>query len=578
MPNQGTRNFLKAALDYEKQGFSVIPIIAGQKKAAIPWTEYQKRRATPEEIAEWWHQSPQNNIGIVTGKVSDLFVVDLDKYKKEYDPAIELEHFETIETPVAESPNGGTHLYMKFCEGLTIASGVFPAIDIRGEGGYIIAPPSVNGNGKPYKWIVSPKDQIMAALPASFQASINNKEKKLYKERPNTVSSVSTTTADNAHKCLQDGNRNSDIFTIMYTMAKGGLQFEIAKEVVDILVKNANPPYDLKEAYASLESAYKRKESRERNIQEEVREYVLQQKSLHETHILSTECLRSLQLLTRQEKNAGYTAINRLCNAEKILEKHEGVRSSFRILDNKVEEAKMDLLSESDVQEFKVSLPLDLGKMCILSPGNIVVVSGSKSAGKTAMMMNIAWRNQDNYEVVYLNSEMHETEFKKRMKKFGPLSKWHIQGYKCHNNFTDYIKSDKPRIYIVDFLEIHDNFFEIAKPIRAIHEKLGDSLCFIAVQMKLGASLGRGGDFSAEKARLYLTMDYVEAQLKTRLTIYDAKEPRPPYETVRGLTQMVKIIGGNEMNGEGWPEAKNRISATPAADCRPSDTAKWYEK
>lgn len=163
-------------------------------------------------------------------------------------------------------------------------------------------------------------------------------------------------------------------------------------------------------------------------------------------------------------------------------------------------------------------------------------------------MMNVAWMNQKDFEVVYLNSEMHETEFKKRMQKFAPLSHWKITGYKCHNNFEDYIESNPKRIYIVDYLEVHDNFYEIAKPIRKIHEKLGDAICFIGIQMKSGATLGRGGDFSAEKARLYLTMDYNSEEKRTKVTIYDAKEPRAPFDNVRGKWRNVKIIEGNRLS------------------------------
>lgn len=541
--------FLKSALYYQRMGFSVIPIIPREKKAAIEWKEFQTRIATDEEITEWALQWPNANIGIVTGKISNLFVVDLDKYKPEYDPAIELEHFDTLSTPTVLSPKGGNHLYFCYQDGLTIASGVFPAVDIRGEGGYIIAPPSVNGTGKPYEWIVPLEGITLSALPASFLASIQNKESTLYRGVDNSVDKTMSTNVHTVHKCLQEGNRNSDIFTIANALAKGQLNFGMAKEVIEILANNATPPYDLKEAYESLKSAFNRKEGRERNIHEEVREYILAQKCLHECHISSTDCLRSLQLSTRNEKKAAYTALARCCDDEKLLEKQEGQRGIFKIKDSKIEDAIMDLTTEAEIQEVDIRLPLNLKSKCVISPGNIIVISGSKSSGKTALCMNIAWLNQDRFDVNYMNSEAHETEFKKRMKKFGPLNKWHIKGYKCHTNFEDYIVPDKHKLYIVDYLEIHDNFYEIGKLIRKIHEKIGDSVCIIAIQMKAGADLGRGGDFSAEKSRLYLTMDFVPSALKTRVTIYDAKEPRHE-ENVRGMFQMVKIINGCTLDGE----------------------------
>jgi len=549
--------FLNAALQYAKFGFSVIPISPGQKNPPlIPFKEYQTRRATPEEIAEWWIKWPDANIGIVTGKISDLTVVDLDKYKIEYDPTIEEEFFDSIETPTAVSPREGHHLYFTYCEGITIGSNIFPAIDIRGEGGYIVAPPSINGTGKPYKWIIG-LEQNRAALPASFLASYNNINNSLINNNSKTIykSSVSLhdvssdlTGAYGAYKCLHEGNRNSDIFTIATALVRGGLDPDMSRQVIEILANNCTPPYDLKEANESLKSAFDRKNKRERNIHEEIREYILQQKCLHETYISLTSCLQSLQLLTRQEKSAAYTSFNRLCNVEKVIEKHSDRRGEYRIVDNEKDKSKMDLLVEPEIMEVPVKLPINLNDMCVISPGNICVVAGSKSAGKTTMLMNIAWANQNGFEVVYLNSEMHETEFKKRMKKFAPLNKWNITGYRCNNDYWDYIESDPHKIFIVDYLEVHDNFYEIAKPIRKIHERLGDAICFIGIQMKVGASLGRGGDFSAEKARLYLTMDYNAEEKRSKVTIYDAKEPRPPFDNVRGKWRNIKIINGHSIS------------------------------
>lgn len=573
------KSFLKSALEYQKMGLSVIPILPKLKKAAVEWREYQKRCATKEEIVEWWHEHPDYNIGIVTGKVSGTTVVDLDKYKPDFNPDLETKFFDSIVTPTVETPNGGNHLWMNYIEGLTIGANVLPAIDIRGDGGYIVAPPSVNGNGKPYKWIVPLQGTTMSDLPASFLASLNtvvNEYNKTHSiETPClALDNPLSTNVQPVENCLVEGKRNETIFTASMALARGNCEFELAKQLIETIAKSTVPPYDLKEAYESLKSAYNRKGRQDRNITQEVREYILDQKSLAEVHITSTECLSCLGLSTRLDKRAAYKAFHYFCNDEKLLTKQEGMRGIFKIIDSKIDDAVMDLVSEPEVREFNVNLPLDLNRMCVISPGNIIVVSGSKSAGKTAFMMNVAWKNQDDYEVHYLNSEMHETEFKKRMKKFGPLNKWKIHGYKCHNNFADYIVGDPKRIYIIDFMEIHDNFYEIGKHIRAVHEKLGDSICFIAIQMKGGAALGRGADFSAEKSRLYLSMDFIQSELKTKVTIYDAKEPRPPEENVRGMFNMVKIIEGNKLDGDRW--RRGSIEESPKK--KEAESEPWWKK
>jgi hypothetical protein len=71
-------DLLNAAVAYAKRGLSVIPIQPCEKKALIAWQEYQRRHATENEIMERWTQCPDANVGIVTGAISRLIVIDLD--------------------------------------------------------------------------------------------------------------------------------------------------------------------------------------------------------------------------------------------------------------------------------------------------------------------------------------------------------------------------------------------------------------------------------------------------------------------------------------------------------------------
>ena len=85
----GMNKALKAALWYAKQGFSVIPCRAPYadkegKDVKIPqveWKEYQDRRATEDEIKAWYEKFPDARLGIVTGKISNIMVVDADSEK-----------------------------------------------------------------------------------------------------------------------------------------------------------------------------------------------------------------------------------------------------------------------------------------------------------------------------------------------------------------------------------------------------------------------------------------------------------------------------------------------------------------
>jgi len=96
---------------------------------------------------------------------------------------------------------------------------------------------------------------------------------------------------------------------------------------------------------------------------------------------------------------------------------------------------------------------------------------------------------------------------------------------------------------------VHENFYEIGKPIKQIWDKLKDGIAIIAIQMKAGAKMGRGGDFSKEKARLYLSMDYLDNERCTQVRIEEAKSPAAAYpDGVRGWTHKVKIINGSRFS------------------------------
>lgn len=147
---------LTAALDYLEQGYSVIPV-GRDKKPLIKWQEFQKRCPTANEIQDWFTKWPDANVGIVTGKISGLVVVDVDT---EGPVSVELPPTRSVCT------SRGCHHYYRYPDGneeLKNQAGVVTHVDIRGDGGYVIAPPSIHSSGKQYAWI--DPDQPLADLP-----------------------------------------------------------------------------------------------------------------------------------------------------------------------------------------------------------------------------------------------------------------------------------------------------------------------------------------------------------------------------------------------------------------------------
>jgi len=152
-------NVLDAALRYRIFGFSVIPV-GRDKKPLIEWKRYQTERATAEQIREWWKQYPEANVGIVTGAISNIVVVDV-----EYSGRID----DLPRTVMSKTGGSGSHHYYKY-PGASVKNGVrignpVDKRDIRGDGGYVVAPPSIHASGDSYEWVVPPDNTPFAEFP-----------------------------------------------------------------------------------------------------------------------------------------------------------------------------------------------------------------------------------------------------------------------------------------------------------------------------------------------------------------------------------------------------------------------------
>jgi len=132
----------------------VIPVQPSGKRPLVSWIEYQSRRPTEEEIRQWWQQHPSANIGIVTGKVSRTVVIDLDPDKGGNESGAGI--YEQAPTDlIVKTGRGGYHLYYRYPEDvghIPNRVGLLPGVDVRADGGYVVAPPSAHSSGRLYGW------------------------------------------------------------------------------------------------------------------------------------------------------------------------------------------------------------------------------------------------------------------------------------------------------------------------------------------------------------------------------------------------------------------------------------------
>jgi putative DNA primase/helicase len=156
----------QAALAYAKAGLLVFPSPRGSKMSykSARFSGGARWGATkdPDQIRADWARWPQANVCIVTGIDSGIFVVEIDTPKGHgVDGFKTLERLEASHGPMpvtlqAESPSGSRHFYFLMPKSFVVRNDtgtkLGPGIDIRGEGGMVIAPPSVRDDGA-YVWL-----------------------------------------------------------------------------------------------------------------------------------------------------------------------------------------------------------------------------------------------------------------------------------------------------------------------------------------------------------------------------------------------------------------------------------------
>jgi|DEB0MinimDraft_10_1074344.scaffolds.fasta_scaffold08980_5 hypothetical protein len=139
-------------------GFAVIPLRPGGKEPLAGSHGSREASRDERQIGVWFDDHPERNVGIVTGAPSGFLVIDYDAYKEEADASYKRLMEQTgwrLTGLVATTPRGGYHYYYRIPAGHSFRSGPlpgYPGIDVKSDGGYVVAPPSEVG-GRRYQWV-----------------------------------------------------------------------------------------------------------------------------------------------------------------------------------------------------------------------------------------------------------------------------------------------------------------------------------------------------------------------------------------------------------------------------------------
>jgi putative DNA primase/helicase len=189
---------IDAALAYAAAGLAVFPVHSvehGQCSCGNPQCRNTgKHPRTPrgfkdatidtKQVKSWWESFPFANIGIRTGKESGIFVVDIDG-----EEGFQWLHQQPFAiTPMVRTGGDGLHVFFAYPADREIknsARKIAPEVDIRGDGGYVIAPPSNHASGNSYEWIQSLGEIPFAEAPQELLDQITATKEKKFKNGPN---------------------------------------------------------------------------------------------------------------------------------------------------------------------------------------------------------------------------------------------------------------------------------------------------------------------------------------------------------------------------------------------------------
>ena len=243
---------LEAALGYLKRGWAVVPAGERTKRPIVPWQAYQHRMPSEAEVTAWFERWTRANLAVITGAISRIVVVEIDP-KNGGDQSLatlEARHGPLPATIESITGGGGRHVYFAH-PGREVRNrvGLAPGIDLRGDGGCIIVPPSVHPSGKRYHWKSghAPGQVDLAALPVWLE------QPRFSSDGPRGHSTAYW--RDLVYEGVKEGQRNSTIASFAGHLLWHGVDPDVVLELM--LAWNrvrSRPPLDDEEVIRTVQS------------------------------------------------------------------------------------------------------------------------------------------------------------------------------------------------------------------------------------------------------------------------------------------------------------------------------------
>ena len=496
---------LESAIYYASQGWQVFPL-QPRKKEPMTHNGFYSGTIDVQQIQQWWTQSPTANIGIRTGAESGVTVIDIDGKEGRASYTEVQDIFPQTPTRVIKTPNGW-HLYFQYNPQWKTKVKILDKVDIRNDGGYVVAPPSVvpdkSGEDKTYE-VLKDRDVAPIPLPISPEDVIGHIRNGASPDHQ-TIDNDNSTWVVEAMQGVGEGKRHATATSLAGYFHGKAIPKDIVKTTLTPFAEKCTPPFDIRELYTLIDRVdrYPVAVQSVETLAEKIRDWVMHTGGRWwgldevDNHFGLRDAVAKenrLQIM-QQLKETG------------VIEQHNTTNKNYRLINKQME--ILDYKAPLHQQRLDIRFPLGVEDYVGLYPSNICVVAGSPDAGKTALMLNLVHLNQERYPVHYFSSEMGQPELSGRIAMFREdgvdTSAWSMTAYSRSTNFEDVIVPDA--INIIDFLELTEALYIVNGILTKITNKLGSGIAIVAIQKKMGATLGRGAEFGLEKPRLYLSLD-----------------------------------------------------------------------
>lgn len=235
-----TKIGLDVIYTYVDRGWSVLPVRPEEKRPFMTnWLQYTHSRASKETITSWFTNLSDAGVGIVTGKVSNIIVLDVESTCP-YPIEDILKKYPT--QLISRSGSGGYHLFYQYPTNVPKVANrvrIFDGADLRADGGFIVLPPTIHSSGRRYEW-------VSEGVPGRFPAALLD-----LRSQPKVQSDGWIT---EALRGVSEGGRNDACARLAGYFFKKGMTYDIVESLLLDWNERNDPPMPTKEVRTTIKS------------------------------------------------------------------------------------------------------------------------------------------------------------------------------------------------------------------------------------------------------------------------------------------------------------------------------------